>query len=96
VGRPDCSTPPECEDGKQYYEAGCSSVARPSGDAIPPLVPGCYATCGSASAGIVAVPCADGFYCRTAWYDPSANCAPDEPCVAACGATIELCVPYMQ
>lgn len=96
LARPDCSTPPECEAGTQYYEAGCSSVARPGGEAIAPLVPGCYTACGSTSAGIVAVPCAEGFYCTTAWYDPSANCAPDDPCIAACGASIELCLPYMQ
>jgi hypothetical protein len=96
VGRPDCSTTPQCEDGTQYYQAGCSSVARPGGEPVPPLVPGCYATCNAATAIAPAKLCGAGFYCATTWYDPSADCVPGEACAAACGATIELCFPIMQ
>ena len=88
IGRPNCSTPPTCEDGQQYYAPGCSEIARPSEPIVaPPFVPGCYTPCTAAQA------CPAGHICRSAWYDPSAACVGGEVCDVACGATVDICFP---
>lgn len=88
IGRPNCSTPPTCEDGQQYYAPGCSEIARPAEPIVaPPFVAGCYTPCTAVQA------CPAGHICVSAWYDPSSACDPGGPCAAACGATVDLCFP---
>jgi hypothetical protein len=83
IGRPAC-TIPKCEGTQQYYAPGCNSLARPSGP-VGTFTAGCYDACTEGK-------CADGFICRTVWYDPSASCTAGQGCIAACGAEASICI----